>query len=92
MNMHTQVGMFRQYAAFAALALGLLAAGPAAALTDCTQARDDRPNARPGQTVFKLLLEGFSQRDIARVEDRHPAVISRRVRNLQKLCRERLLE
>jgi DNA-directed RNA polymerase specialized sigma24 family protein len=42
--------------------------------------------------VFKLLLEGLSQRDIARVEGRHPAVISRRVRNLQKLCRERLLE
>ena len=42
--------------------------------------------------VFKLLLEGLSQRRIAEVEGRHPAVISRRVRNLQKLCRVQLLD
>lgn len=42
--------------------------------------------------VFKLLLEGLSQRSIAKVEGRHPAAISRRVRNLQELCRVQLLE
>jgi len=42
--------------------------------------------------VFKLLVEGLSQRKIARVEGRHPAVISRRVRSLQELCRVQLLE
>ncbi len=42
--------------------------------------------------VFKLLLEGLSQRHIAKVEGRHPAAISRRVRNLQELCRVQLLE
>lgn len=42
--------------------------------------------------VFKLLMEGLSQRSIAEVEGRHPAVISRRVRNLQELCRVQLLD
>jgi DNA-directed RNA polymerase specialized sigma24 family protein len=42
--------------------------------------------------VFKLLLEGLSQRSIAEVEGRHPAAISRRVRCLQELCRVQLLE
>jgi hypothetical protein len=42
--------------------------------------------------VFNLLLEGLSQRSIARVEGRHPAAISRRVRHLQELCRVQLLE
>jgi hypothetical protein len=42
--------------------------------------------------VFKLLLEGLSQRSIAKVEGRHPAAISRRVRILQELCRVQLLE
>lgn len=42
--------------------------------------------------VFKLLLEGFSQRSIAEVEGRHPAVISRRVKNLQQLCRLELMD
>ena len=42
--------------------------------------------------VFKLLLEGLSQRSIAQVECRHPAAISRRVRRLQALCRAQLLE
>lgn len=42
--------------------------------------------------VFKLLLEGLSQRHIASVEGRHPAAISRRVRNLQELCRVQLLD
>jgi DNA-directed RNA polymerase specialized sigma24 family protein len=41
--------------------------------------------------VFKLLLEGLSQRDIAQVEGRHPAAISRRVHNLRELCRSQLL-
>jgi RNA polymerase sigma factor (sigma-70 family) len=44
------------------------------------------------ERVFKLLLEGLSQRSIARVEGRHPAAISRRVRNLQDLCRAQLLD
>ncbi|MCP5059082.1 MAG: helix-turn-helix domain-containing protein [bacterium] len=42
--------------------------------------------------VFKLLMEGLSQRSIAEVEGRHPAVISRRVRRLQETCRVQLLE
>jgi len=42
--------------------------------------------------VFKLLLEGLTQRSIAQVEGRHPAVISRRVKNLQALCRVQLLD
>jgi DNA-directed RNA polymerase specialized sigma24 family protein len=42
--------------------------------------------------VFKLLMEGFSQRSIAEIEGRHPAVISRRVRNLQEVCRVQLLD
>jgi len=42
--------------------------------------------------VFKLLLEGLSQRSIAEVECRHPAAISRRVRTLQEVCRVQLLE
>ena len=41
--------------------------------------------------VFKLLLEGLSQRNIADVEGRHPAAISRRVQNLRELCRVQLL-
>jgi DNA-directed RNA polymerase specialized sigma24 family protein len=41
--------------------------------------------------VFKLLLEGLSQRSIAKVEGRHPAAISRRVHNLRELCRMELL-
>jgi hypothetical protein len=42
--------------------------------------------------VFRLLLEGFSQRSIAQFEGRHPAAISRRVRSLQDLCRFQLFE
>ncbi len=42
--------------------------------------------------VFALLLEGLSQRNIARVEGRDPAAISRRVRNLRELCRAQLLQ
>ena len=42
--------------------------------------------------VFKLLLEGLSQQNIAKVEGRHPAAISRRVQNLRDLCRMQLLE
>lgn len=42
--------------------------------------------------VFKLLLDGLSQRSIAEAEGRHPAAISRRVRNLQELCRVQLLD
>jgi hypothetical protein len=42
--------------------------------------------------VFKLLVEGLSQGSIARVEGRHPAAISRRVRNLVELCRVQLLD
>ena len=43
------------------------------------------------ERVFKLLLEGFSQQNIARVEGRHPAAISRRVQNLREVCRLQLL-
>ena len=47
-------------------------------------------------TVFpaharQLAIAGLSQRGIAKVEGRHPAAISWRVRNLQELCRVRLL-
>jgi DNA-directed RNA polymerase specialized sigma24 family protein len=43
------------------------------------------------ERVFKLLLEGLSQKKIAKVEGRHPAAISRRVHDLRELCRGELL-
>lgn len=42
--------------------------------------------------VFQHLLDGLSQRSIARIERRDPSVISRRVRNLRELCRMQLLD
>jgi RNA polymerase sigma factor (sigma-70 family) len=41
--------------------------------------------------VFKLLVEGLSQRRIAEVEGRHPAAISRRIQSLRELCKIELL-